>query len=39
MELCREIGNSAALRPFVKCEIMPATSKVPNSSASSAMLP
>jgi choline dehydrogenase len=23
MDLCREIGNSAALRPFVKREVMP----------------
>ena len=23
VELCREIGNSAALRPLTKCEVMP----------------
>ena len=27
MELCREIGNSAALRPFVKREVMPGNLK------------
>jgi choline dehydrogenase len=25
VQLCREIGNSAALRPFVKREVMTAT--------------
>ena len=29
VELCREIGNSAALRPFVKREVMPGTLKGP----------
>jgi choline dehydrogenase len=27
VELCREIGNSAALRPFVKREVMPGNLK------------
>ena len=27
MELCREIGNSAALRPFAKREVMPGNLK------------
>jgi choline dehydrogenase len=27
VELCREIGNSAALRPFTKCEVMPGNLK------------
>ena len=29
MELCREIGNSAALRPFTKREVMPGNLKGP----------
>src|SRR5260221_13784486 len=27
VQLCREIGNSAALRPFTKCEVMPGNLK------------
>ncbi len=27
VELCREVGNSAPLRPFVKCEVMPGNLK------------
>ena len=37
VELCREIGNSAALRPFAKREVMPGNLKGADSKTSSAM--
>jgi choline dehydrogenase len=36
VQLRREIGNSAALNPFAKREVMPGNLKGSNSSASSA---